>query len=69
MRYLIVVSPLLTAISSADAAPPSGCATKFIGEWRHSGSGNRGSVKADGRALCSEHPAATPGIRLQSHVS
>jgi hypothetical protein len=61
IRHLIAVSLLLTSIVPATAAPPSSCAGKFIGEWRHSGSGNRGSVKADGRALCSEHPACVQG--------
>jgi hypothetical protein len=60
MRLLIAASLLLASIASA-AAVPSSCAGKFIGEWRHSGSGNRGSVKADGRALCSEHPACVQG--------
>lgn len=61
MRHLIAVSLLLTLLAPAAAAPPSSCAGKFIGEWRHSGSGNRGSVKTDGRALCSEHPACVQG--------
>lgn len=61
MRHLAAVSLLLTLIVPAAAAPPSSCAGKFIGEWRHSGSGNRGSIKADGRALCSEHPACAQG--------
>jgi hypothetical protein len=62
MRSLLIASSLLLAsIASASAAPPSSCAGKFIGEWRHSGSGNRGSVLADGRALCSEHPACVQG--------
>lgn len=60
MRSLIATSLLLASIASASAAPSS-CAGKFIGEWRHSGSGNRGSVMADGRALCSEHPACVQG--------
>jgi hypothetical protein len=61
MRSLIASSLLLASIGSASASPPSTCAGKFIGEWRHSGSGNRGSVLADGRALCSEHPACVQG--------
>jgi hypothetical protein len=61
MRSLIASSLLLASLSSASAAPPSSCASKFIGEWRHSGSGNRGSVLPDGRALCSEHPACVQG--------
>ncbi|SCB54698.1 hypothetical protein GA0061098_102951 [Bradyrhizobium shewense] len=61
MRFLIAGTLLLTSILPAGAAPPSSCAGKFIGEWRHSGSGNRGSIMADGRALCSEHPACTQG--------
>jgi hypothetical protein len=60
MRLLIAASLLLGSIASASAAPSS-CAGKFVGEWRHSGSGNRGSVMADGRALCSEHPACVQG--------
>lgn len=60
MRSLIACTLLLTSILPAGAAPPSSCAGKFIGEWRHSG-GNRGSVKADGRALCSEHVACVQG--------
>jgi hypothetical protein len=60
MRLLIATSLLLASIAPA-AAAPSSCAGKFIGEWRHSGSGNRGSVMADGRALCSEHPACVQG--------
>jgi len=61
MRFLIAGTLVLTSIPPAGAAPPSSCAGKFIGEWRHSGSGNRGSIMADGRALCSEHPACTQG--------
>jgi hypothetical protein len=61
MRLLIATSLLLASIAPALAAPPASCAGKFIGEWRHSGSGNRGSVMADGRALCSEHPACVQG--------
>jgi hypothetical protein len=61
MRSLIATSLLLASIASAAAAPSSNCAGKFVGEWRHSGSGNRGSVMADGRALCSEHPACVQG--------
>lgn len=61
MRHLIAVPLLLTFLAPAAAAPPSSCAGKFIGEWRHSGSGNRGSIKADGRALCSEHPSCVQG--------
>lgn len=45
----------------AQAAPPSSCARKFIGDWRHSGSGNRGILKPDGQALCTEHPACVQG--------
>jgi hypothetical protein len=45
----------------AEATPPSSCAGKFIGDWRHSGSGNRGILKPDGQALCSEHPACVQG--------
>ncbi|QQO19872.1 hypothetical protein JJB98_08110 [Bradyrhizobium diazoefficiens] len=61
MRRVIAVSLLLTCAAPAGAAPPSSCAAKFIGDWRHSGSGNRGTVTPDGRALCSEHPACTQG--------
>lgn len=61
MRRLIAVSLLLTCAAPAGAAPPSSCAAKFIGEWRHSGSGNRGTVTPDGRALCSEHPSCVQG--------
>jgi hypothetical protein len=43
-------------ITPASAAPPASCASKFIGEWRHSG-GNKGTLTADGRAICSEHAA------------
>jgi len=58
----LIASVLLTLmVSSAFAAPPASCASKFVGEWRHSGSGNRGSVLRDGRALCSEHPACVQG--------
>lgn len=60
-RFLIAIFLLLMPVVPALAAPPSSCAAKFVGEWRHSGSGNRGSVKADGRALCSEHPACVQG--------
>ena len=61
MRRLISVSLLLVCGAPAEAAPPSSCAAKFIGEWRHSGSGNKGTVMPDGRALCSEHPACAQG--------
>jgi hypothetical protein len=49
------------ASTFAQAAPPSSCAGKFIGDWRHSGSGNRGILKRDGQALCTEHPACVQG--------
>lgn len=49
------------ASTFAQAAPPSSCAGKFIGDWRHSGSGNRGILKPDGQALCTEHPACVQG--------
>ncbi|WP_315799143.1 MULTISPECIES: hypothetical protein [unclassified Bradyrhizobium] len=62
MRLLIAASLIFATLATpALAAPPASCASKFVGEWRHSGSGNRGSVKADGRALCSEHPACVQG--------
>lgn len=57
----LIASALLLTSSAAFAAPPASCASKFVGEWRHSGSGNRGSVLRDGRALCSEHPACVQG--------
>ena len=58
----LIASVLLTLMAApAFAAPPASCASKFVGEWRHSGSGNRGSVLRDGRALCSEHPACVQG--------
>ncbi|MCK1723290.1 hypothetical protein [Bradyrhizobium sp. 141] len=63
---MIRISPvislfLLASAAPALAAPPASCAAKFVGDWRHSGSGNRGSVLRDGRALCSEHPACVQG--------
>lgn len=61
MKFLIAVLLLLACVASAEAGPPSSCAGKFIGEWRHSGSGNRSTVTPDGRALCSEHPACVQG--------
>lgn len=61
MRSLIASALLLSSIAPAFAAPPASCASKFVGEWRLSGSGNRGSVLPDGRALCSEHPACVQG--------
>lgn len=61
MRRLTAVFLLLVCAASAEAAPPSSCAGKFIGDWRHSGSGNRGTLKPDGAALCSEHPACVQG--------
>jgi len=61
MRYLLILSFLLAGAAVAEAAPPSNCAAKFIGDWRHSGSGNRGTILPDGRALCSEHPACVQG--------
>jgi hypothetical protein len=61
MRHLsagaLIVVVFTFASTFAEAAPPSSCAGKFIGDWRHSGSGNRGILKPDGQALCSEHPA------------
>ena len=61
-KSLIACALLLPAMTSAAlATPPASCASKFVGEWRHSGSGNRGSVLRDGRALCSEHPACVQG--------
>lgn len=61
MKSSIAAALLLTSTAPALAAPPASCAGKFVGEWRHSGSGNRGSVLPDGRALCSEHPACVQG--------
>lgn len=61
MKSLIALLLLLTSTISASAAPPSSCASKFVGEWRHSGSGNKGTVLPDGRALCSEHFACVQG--------
>lgn len=61
MKRLIAVSLLFACAAPAEAAPPSSCAAKFIGDWRHSGSGNRGTITPDGRALCSEHPACVQG--------
>lgn len=57
MRYLVSL-PFAAAVfvTPAFAAPPASCASKFIGEWRHSG-GNKGTLTADGRAICSEHAA------------
>ncbi|MCS3895591.1 hypothetical protein M2171_004724 [Bradyrhizobium japonicum USDA 38] len=57
MRFLLCL-PFVAAVSMtpAFAAPPASCASKFIGEWRHSG-GNKGTLTADGRAICSEHAA------------
>lgn len=57
MRYLLsLVFLIAMSITSAIAAPAASCASKFIGEWRHSG-GNKGTLTADGRAICSEHAA------------
>ncbi len=61
MRYFLLLSVLLSGTAAAEAAPQSSCAAKFIGDWRHSGSGNRGTLLPDGRALCSEHPACVQG--------
>lgn len=61
MRYSVVLFFLLAGAAVAEAAPPSSCAAKFIGDWRHSGSGNRGTLLPDGRALCSEHWACVQG--------
>lgn len=65
MRHLsagaLIVVVFTFASTFAEAAPPSSCAGKFIGDWRHSGSGNRGILKPDGQALCSEHPACVQG--------
>ncbi|SPP93329.1 hypothetical protein [Bradyrhizobium vignae] len=61
MRRSIALLLLLACAVPAGAAPPSSCAAKFIGDWRHSGSGNRGTITPDGRALCSEHPSCVQG--------
>lgn len=61
MRYLIILLFLLAGAAVAEAAPASSCAARFIGDWRHSGSGDRGTILPDGRALCSEHPACVQG--------
>lgn len=58
---VLVAAVCMLAGTFAQAAPPSSCAGKFIGDWRHSGSGNRGILKPDGQALCSEHPACVQG--------
>ncbi|WP_407122349.1 hypothetical protein [Bradyrhizobium sp. STM 3561] len=57
MRFLLCL-PFAAAVfvTPAFAAPPASCASKFVGEWRHSG-GNKGTLTADGRAICSEHAA------------
>jgi len=58
----VLIAAVCTLASTfAQAAPPSSCAGKFIGDWRHGGSGNRGILKPDGQALCSEHPACVQG--------
>lgn len=59
-RYLIAATLLSVLCSPAFAAPPSSCAAKFIGEWRHTG-GNKGTLTPDGRALCSEHAGCVQG--------
>lgn len=57
MRFILFLPFAAAAsVTPAFAAPPASCASKFIGEWRHSG-GNKGTLTADGRAICSEHAA------------
>lgn len=57
MRFILFLPFAAAAsVTPAFAAPPASCASKFIGEWRHSG-GNKGTLTADGRAICTEHAA------------
>jgi len=55
--FLVVYAASFGEIGTALAA---GCGSKFIGTWRHTG-GNLGTIVADGRALCSEHPTCLQG--------
>jgi len=54
MRQFITCAVLLALAGPAAAAPQSSCAGKFVGEWRHTGE-NKGTLTADGRAICTEH--------------
>jgi hypothetical protein len=53
----------MVASADASAGPPSSCAGKFVGVWRHNGIGqtNKATLTADGTAACSENPACVQG--------
>lgn len=51
---------LFLAAGSAMAAPPSSCASKFIGTWQH-GNSNISTLTADGQALCSGNAFCVQG--------
>jgi hypothetical protein len=53
VAFALVVSPAL-------AAPPSSCASKFVGTWQH-GTSNIGTLKPDGQALCTGNPFCVQG--------
>jgi len=51
---------LLLLAGSAWAAPPSSCASKFVGTWQH-GSSNIGTLTPDGRAMCTGNAFCVQG--------
>src|SRR6266849_83709 len=62
LRLVLLCGFLITS-ANASAAPPSSCAGKFVGVWRHNGIGqtNKTTLTADGTAACSENPACMQG--------
>lgn len=54
MSWLRTLLPLALILATADAmaAPPSSCASKFVGTWQH-GTSNIATLTPDGQALCS----------------
>lgn len=58
-RVVGVVAFVLFA-SPALAAPPSSCASKFVGTWQH-GTSNIGTLRPDGQALCTGNPFCVQG--------
>ena len=60
---LVLLCGSMVASANANAAPPSSCAGKFVGVWRHNGIGqtNKATLTADGTAACSENAACVQG--------
>lgn len=53
VAFALIAGPAL-------AAPPSSCASKFVGTWQH-GTSNIGTLKPDGQALCTSNPFCVQG--------